>query len=243
MKPTSRAQTSEDDRIVPQQLWELVVDRLRQDILDGMLAPGVRLAEPDLAERFGTSRGPIREALRELARLGLAVDRPRVGTFVSTMTETDLEEVFVVREALEVAAARLALEKAGAGELHRLAVALESLEAAYADPSQDRMIALAQDIEFHRAIFELAGNPKLLSVFEDFAAQTLHLFRQNVERYGRAPEPAEPPAVGSHPAIFEAFAAQDAEGLETAIKAHYRYWGDRVFAAAAGYRRATLDTE
>jgi DNA-binding transcriptional regulator YhcF (GntR family) len=67
--------------IAHKQLWESVADQLREEILDGRLPAGARLVETELAERFGVSRGPIRDALRELARSGLALDLPRRGTF------------------------------------------------------------------------------------------------------------------------------------------------------------------
>ena len=76
------------------QLWEAVADQLRDEILEGRLAAGSRLVETELADRFGVSRGPVRDALRELARAGLAVDLPRRGTFVSSLTERDLLEVY-----------------------------------------------------------------------------------------------------------------------------------------------------
>ena len=88
------------------QLWQAVADQLRDEILDGRLPAGSRLVETELADRFGVSRGPIRDALAELARGGLAVDLPRRGTFVSSLTERDLAEVYVIRRAIEEAAVR-----------------------------------------------------------------------------------------------------------------------------------------
>ena len=66
-------------------LWEAVVERLRASILSGELAAGARLNEVELAQRFGTSRGPVREATKELAREGLVVELPRRGHVVSTL--------------------------------------------------------------------------------------------------------------------------------------------------------------
>src|SRR5512141_82731 len=96
------------------QLWESVADQLRDEILDGRLPAGTRLVETELAERFGVSRGPVRDALAELSRSGLAVDLPRRGTFVSSLTERDLAEVYDIRRAIEEAAVRLPIERATA---------------------------------------------------------------------------------------------------------------------------------
>src|SRR5262249_20888373 len=78
-----------EDELAYQQVWETVCERVRGSILSGELAAGAKLVEADLARSFGVSRGPIREALRELAREGLVVDLPRRGTFVCTLTQTD----------------------------------------------------------------------------------------------------------------------------------------------------------
>ncbi len=122
----------ESDRIVQEELWQRVARRLREDISTGVLAPGKRLVEADLAERFGVSRGPIREALRELTRSGLALDRPRQGVFVSTPSDADLEQAFAFREALETAAAKIALTKVTADDIDRLRSILDAMEGAYA---------------------------------------------------------------------------------------------------------------
>src|SRR5439155_2242489 len=108
------------DRVHQPQLWEAVLERMRTAILAGDLAPGSKLVETELAERFGTSRGPVREAIRELAREGLVVELPRRGTVVTTLTARDLAEVYAVREALEVAASRSVIASAGDGELRGL---------------------------------------------------------------------------------------------------------------------------
>ena len=114
------------------QLWESVADQLREEILDGRLAAGTRLVETELAARFGVSRGPVRDALSDLSRVGLTVDLPRRGTFVSSLTERDLEEVYVIRRAIEEAAVRLAIERATDDRVAALFEVLATVEAAYA---------------------------------------------------------------------------------------------------------------
>jgi DNA-binding GntR family transcriptional regulator len=94
----------EDQLIHRPQLWEAVTDRLRAAILTGEIPAGTKLVESLLAQRYGTSRGPIRQAIREHARQGLVVELPRRGSVVATLTSRDLAEVYEVREALEVGA-------------------------------------------------------------------------------------------------------------------------------------------
>jgi len=99
------------------QIWESVWERLRQAILAGEIAAGTKLVEAEMAEQFRVSRGPIRQALRELSREDLVMQVPRRGTFVSTITQNDLIEVYSVRAALEVGAMREGAERATAAEL------------------------------------------------------------------------------------------------------------------------------
>ena len=132
----------DSDRLQPRQLWEDVAAILRRDILSGALAPGTRLIEVDLADRFGVSRGPIREALRELGRVGLVVDRPRQGVFVSTPTDTDLDEITAFREAIEMAAARIAMSRITPGDIDRLRSVVDAMETAYEGDEKTGGLAL-----------------------------------------------------------------------------------------------------
>ncbi|MCU0504731.1 MAG: GntR family transcriptional regulator [Chloroflexi bacterium] len=208
------------------QLWETIADALRDEILDGHLAAGSRLVETELAERFGVSRGPVRDALAELAREGLAVDLPRRGTFVSSLTEADLDEVYVIRRAIEEAAVRLAVERASEADLEGLRGALLEVEAAYA--RGDLATAWEADMSFHRAYCRLSGNGRLLALFDEMASQTVLLMRTALAT--RASLGWTPP-VEYHRRIADAIAARDADGAAAAVGDHYRYTEDRLFAS------------
>src|SRR5688572_28872908 len=73
--------------------WQGIYAALRSRILNGSFAPGERLVESALADEFGTSRGPVRSALKELERVGLIVVTPRRGTFVRVFTAQDIDEI------------------------------------------------------------------------------------------------------------------------------------------------------
>jgi len=214
----------ESDRIVQEDLWTRVARRLREDISTGVLAPGTRLVEADLAERFGVSRGPIREALRELTRSGLALDRPRQGVFVSTPSDADLEQAFAFREALETAAAKIALAKVTAADIDRLRSILDAMDRACAD--SERAGGLALDLEFHREIFLFSGNVRMLSAHDDLAAQLLLSQTQN-----HALKEGVCPPAALHRDILDALAAGDEQELVAAVQAHYAWTGDRLFGA------------
>lgn len=208
------------------QLWQSIGDQLREEIHDGRLPAGSRLRETDLAERFGVSRGPIRDALSELAREGLVEDLPRRGTFVSSLTESDLEEVYVIRRALEEAAVRLVVAKASDADLEQISQALVEVEAAYG--RDDLAAAWDVDMAFHRSYCRLSGNRRLLALFDDLASQTVLLMRTALaarESLGWTPP------VGYHREIAVALAARDGERAAAAVAAHYQYTIDRLFAS------------
>ncbi len=207
------------------QLWESIADQLRDEILDGRLPAGSRLVEADLAERFGVSRGPIRVAFRELARTGLAVDLPRRGTFVSSLTETDLEEVYVIRRAIEEAAVRLAIAKASEAELAEMLQALDECEAAYG--RGDLPVAWEADMAFHRSYCHLSANGRLLAMFDDLASQTVLLMRTALETHASL---GWTPPVEFHRRIANAIVARDVAAATAAVSAHYQYTEDRLFA-------------
>jgi GntR family transcriptional regulator of gluconate operon len=214
------------------QLWESIADQLRDEILDGRLPAGSRLRETDLAGRFGVSRGPIRDALAELSRGGLVVDLPRRGTFVSSLTEADLDEVYVLRRAIEEAAVRLVIERAADSDLEAVFTTLAEAETAYG--RGDLPAAWEADMAFHRSYCVLSGNGRLLELFDRLASQTVLLMRTALatrESLGWTPP------VEYHRRIATSIAARDADGAVEAVGAHYRYTQDRLFATGSDQPR------
>ena len=207
-------------------LWRIVADRLRADIVAGAIPEGSRLHEIDLAAHFGVSRGPVREALRELVALGLAVDLPRRGVFVSSATETDIQEVYVAREALEKAAGRLFIQRAHDRDLAGIREPLAAMERAYA--AKEVVSGRTLDLEFHRSIFVIAGMRRLTAIFDQLAAQTLLLLRSEDEKWPDV-EKVPPPEV--HRAMADALAARDLARFEAAVTAHFNDMTNRPFQA------------
>lgn len=205
------------------QLWEWVAEQIRTAILEGEIAPGSKLVESELAERFGTSRGPVREALRELAYTGLVVELPRRGTVVSTLDAHDLAEVYAVREALETAAGGVAVGRATDAELARLEPLLDALE-----QGADYLEAAAHDLEFHRALVALAANARMSAIYEHMLTQTMLLLRSAAQATPTLRSELRPTA---HRDILAALRARDAQATRVAIEAHYRYAEDRLFGA------------
>ena len=218
------------------QLWESVADQLREEILDGRLPAGSRLVETELADRFGVSRGPVRDALAELARSGLAVDLPRRGTFVSSLTKRDLEEVYVLRRAIEEAAVQLAISRATEADIADMMTVLEEVEAAYA--GGDLATAWEADMAFHRTYCRLSGNTRLLELFDHLASQTVLLMRTTVASHASL---RWTPPVEYHRHIATSIAEGDVAGAIQAVGAHYQYTQDRLFASETSEAAGTGD--
>src|SRR5436190_3117591 len=138
-------------------LFETVAEQLREAIIAGELRPGDKLLETELADEFGVSRGPIREALRELSREGLVVDLPRRGTVVSTATLGDLIEVYDVRESLETFAAAQGIGRATPADLTSLRNHFSVMSRLWHSRSAAHADRMNADLEFHREILRIAG--------------------------------------------------------------------------------------
>ena len=135
-----------------------IVERLREDILAGRVAPGQRLVECDLTARFAVSRGPVREALRRLAADGLIDHWPNRGALVRRLSAREIGEFFQIRVELESLAARLAAESDDTAARARFAAAIEPI---LADEPRRLPDYLCENAAFHEALMALAGNRQL----------------------------------------------------------------------------------
>lgn len=156
-------------------LREAVRDTLRTRIFEGHYAPGTRLVERDLAAEFNVSRLPIREALRMLRQEGLIRDRASRGTEVAGLSAKDVEDLFDVRESLEVLACRLAASRATEKDLKHLSGLLDDAERFLAKGSV--LEAHRANSEFHDAITAIANNNFLRSALEPLQGRMHWLFR------------------------------------------------------------------
>ncbi len=203
-------------------LWEQIADELRSEILSGESTPGTRLITADLAERWGVSRGPVREALMALENEGIVTSTRRHGTVVGTTSIVDLEEVLSVREAIETFAAvdvcRLGDEISQA-DLRKLGDLLKVIEM---ERDQGKYEAARNhDLDFHQFLVDLAGNSRFSGIYRQMLSQNRH--------HVRAIDPSRWPLVGwadmraLHYAIFDAVVAGDEQAVREAIAEHYRF--------------------
>ncbi len=150
-------------------LHELVA-ALQEDIVLGRLAPGARLVEEELAERFATKRHVLRQAFVELERFGLIERRRNRGASVRQLTPEDVNQIYAVREILERAAAAQIPLPVPRGELERVEAAQRRHDAAV--EAGDAKAVFRANFEFHDALFAACGNPYLAAAIEDFRKKT-----------------------------------------------------------------------
>ena len=149
----------------------IVTERLRANIVNGSLKPGSQLSEVELASSFGVSRGPVREALQRLVQEGLLHSEPHRGVFVPVLTDEDVRDVYVAREALESAAIRSIISSetiaAASESLDQFVTLMEKAEAA-----GDWEAVGNFDLEFHVALVDASGSDRLKRMFSTVISET-----------------------------------------------------------------------
>lgn len=165
------AQSVTDTRIPRDTFASMVTERLRDSIVDGTLPPGVQLSEVQLADRFGVSRSTIHEALQRLVHEGLLRSEPRRRAVVPVLTEADVRDIYLAREAFESSAVQhlVATSKTeqAADELDRFVKRMEEAEAANDWDAVGRF-----DLEFHTALVAATGSERLQRMFNTVIAET-----------------------------------------------------------------------
>jgi GntR family transcriptional regulator, gluconate operon transcriptional repressor len=154
-------------------LWQTVAARLRYAIIGREFKPRQHLPEPALAQRFGVSRVPVREALIRLEQEGLVRAEPRRGAFVVGMSLADMRELYEVRALLEVRGARLAANTATPEDVTNIRSLIRDFGTV--TKRGDSEALAATDIAFHRSVMTAAHHRRLLSTWEPLSGviQTL----------------------------------------------------------------------
>jgi DNA-binding GntR family transcriptional regulator len=190
---------------------ERVLASLRQEIIAGSLRPGDRLVERELADRFGVSRVPVREAIRALVAEGFVhFETPR-RTVVRRLTPNDVRELFELREALEVYAAGLAAERVTPEALAGVEELLD--RAAAATEAGDAELITDINSLLHDRIMAMAGNTLLTEALEPVAGRLRWMTRRNEEW---------PQLLVEHRELYEAIASGDPDRARAHALAHVR---------------------
>lgn len=210
-------------KVERQRLHDTVVDHLRNFIVEGQLAPGVKLNERKLCEMLGISRTPLREALKVLAAEGLIDISPNRGASVAQMSEVEIRDMFELMSGIESFAGELACERMSSGELAHI-------KALHADmlmcrERNDLSGYYRRNHEIHDCINVAARNEALRQTYVTLNRRLQALrFRSNFQTA------KWDSAIRDHEAMIEALQTRDGERLAKILRAHLLAKRDAVLA-------------
>jgi DNA-binding GntR family transcriptional regulator len=193
---------------------ERVLETLRAAIVSGRLDPGDRLVETEIAEAFGTSRAPVREALRQLEQEGLVASRPYRRTEVLGVTQDEVEQVLVpIRLTIERFTFAKALPKLTAEDLAALADVVSAMKQAAEAGDVD---ALAEaDVRFHEYVIERSDQPHCLQIWRAIEPRVRAHFRRDATRHRHAGDIAD-----EHERLLAALRTGDERAVTETLEQH-----------------------
>jgi DNA-binding GntR family transcriptional regulator len=192
---------------------QVVTERLRADILDGVFPPGVRLIEVELSERYGVGRGPIRSALVELKTQRLVVHEANRGATVRLITVAEAVEITEARLVLEGLVARRAAERATPAERKELKALISEMRAAVKADDKPEYSRLNR--AFHEALQRMARHEVADDLITNLRNRAVHQqFKLSVIP-GRAAK-----SLDQHRTIVDAVVRGDADAAEAAMRVH-----------------------
>ncbi|MGH3098814.1 MAG: GntR family transcriptional regulator [Streptosporangiales bacterium] len=204
-------------------LGDAVTRHLRDAILSGTLGDGQRIVERDIAEELGVSRGPVRDALRQLEAEGLVVSTPRRGSRVASLKPDDGREIMTLRTVLEPLTVSFLLETEDAQPFESLHEILDRLRAACERDDWSQAVLL--DFALHRQMYVLSGQRRLLRVWDDLAPPLLHIFRLNRHLYDEIGQ-----VYRNHAALLETIESGDPAAADRAIRHHVTQFQPQLLA-------------
>ena len=212
---SSRKATSSDGASRSGDMVERIAATLKEQILEGTLAPGQRLISRDLIEELGVSRGPLREAFRRLAADRLVQIIPNRGAIVRRLSHDEIINLFQIREALEGQAARLAAKRIDEGNNRQSFQAIVDMGTLHKERQESHPF-IVHNREFHQAIVKLSGNPELGELIDRYQlAVFMSLLRQVV-----GADQLIVDSISQHEAIADAILRGDPDAAYTAMQKH-----------------------
>ncbi|WP_110954263.1 GntR family transcriptional regulator [Anaerosinus massiliensis] len=196
-----------------QPLREVVCETLREAIRGGVLKPGERLMEIQLAEELGVSRTPVREAIRKLELEGYVIMMPRRGTYVANLSIRDVNEVFEIRTSLDSLASGLAAERITDEELERLERLLVLIGEYIEQNDMEKIVET--DTEFHDILYQASRNTRLVGIIYNLREQLTRFRSTSMSYPGRLKETLE-----EHRQMVEAIAQGNVELAQKAAEHH-----------------------
>jgi DNA-binding GntR family transcriptional regulator len=192
-----------------------VAEHLRQEIIKGLIEPGTRIMQEELAARFGSSRLPVREALRMLESEGLVSLKANSGAWVAKLDLEECAHIYKIREVVEPLALAASIPHLSNVQITQMQDILDEIEL---QVSVDRFLLL--DREFHRLTYSGCEIPTLLAMVERFWNTTQHYRRAYAEAIGKERFWV---INAEHRLLSDAIERQDVEGASTMIQYHIRH--------------------
>ena len=190
-----------------------IVEALREAILNGDIPPGGQIVEMSLAEQFGVSRGPLREAIRQLIEEGLLVTVPYTGTHVRELSISDIHEIYSLRIALETFAFEQVWDRRGddffRGLKHRHAALTECIDA-----DDDRGSILAE-LDLHGFVYEATGHHLLLHTWTSLRGRLQLYWAAHHRAHGM-----RGPRREGHDSYVETACGRDLDAMRAEIRSH-----------------------
>jgi DNA-binding GntR family transcriptional regulator len=200
--------------LTPSSLRLRTTEVLRKAIVEGRLKPGDRIVEEEAAEQLKVSRGPVREALRQLEQEGLVVSFPYRGTEVVGVSQEEVDEILVpIRLTLERFAFRHALPRLTDAELDELADLVAAMRNAAAEADLDQLAE--DDVRFHELVISRSGHPHCLQIWKTIEPRVRAHFRRDAPVH---PSPFELPE--EHQELLDALRTRDEATVLAVVERH-----------------------
>ncbi|MBO9490786.1 GntR family transcriptional regulator [Endozoicomonas sp. G2_1] len=193
-----------------------VFEQIQFAIVEGEIAPGSKISEPELAKRFQVSRSTLREALNRLEKCHLIERKANVGSRVVECTVKSLIEIYLVREALEGMACRLAAQNMTEDEIEQMKAMLNKHASAKALQDGVAYYQEEGDLDFHYKVILGSHNQELINIL---CGQLYHVIRMYRCQFGMN-SPRASKAFDEHARIVEAIAERDGELAEILMRRH-----------------------
>lgn len=191
---------------------------VRERVISGDFGAGMRLTEWQIADALGTSRTPVREAMRRLVGDGVLRLRPNHGTFVGTYSEREIGELFELRAMLESEVAGVAARSITAAQIAQLEVLQGRIEERGADLARDNLERIGGlNREFHRVIAQASERPRMVDMLAN--AIEAPVVQQTFRRYTVAQLQR---SFHHHRELIDAFTAADSSWARDAMSCHVR---------------------
>ncbi|MFC1996153.1 GntR family transcriptional regulator [Chloroflexota bacterium] len=206
-------------------LGEQIEQAIRDEILSGELKPGQRLSIDELAQKWGVSSMPVRDAVRRLEVSGFLIVAPRRGVFVSKFDQTRFKNILDIRSALECLAIELSIASIPETEIDE-AIQIYREGEQHLEKTDDVSKLADDDQVVHNLIIKYCNNPKLIEIM-DGLQNLINWGHKTVEAY--LPDAFEK-ALPEHFEILEALKARDLEAAQSAMRIHLKGTLDRTLA-------------